>query len=691
MLAYSNSFQGPYILDDTQSIPQNPHIRSLWPIWKAASGPYQQSTVSGRPLLSLSLALNYQISGLDVWSYHALNLLVHIFASLTLFGIVRCTLLSKALRENFGRASRPLAMICALVWLLHPIQTESVTYIIQRAESLMGLFYMLTLYCAIRGFDSQRSGCWYFAAISSCALGMATKEVMVTAPIIVLLYDRTFSARSFKEAFRRHWVLYAGLACSWILLAAIVHTGARSETVGIGFEHLSPLDYAKTQCNVIIHYLRLCLWPRPLVFDYTGWPISRNFVDYAIPGALIVVMLIGTVSALVRRGSWGFLGAWFFLILGPSSSFVPILDMAFEHRIYLSLAAVVVALVICAFLLGRWLDSKLSSRRAIPTKAIGYILATATIFILGLLTYQRNCDYRSAIAIWQDSYNKRPNNTRALNNLGNAYLEQGNVDEAYRCFLNVLSIYEDHLYAHNNIGFILIKQGNLDQAARHISRAIIIYPKYAPAHNNMGMVLAKQDKLDQAVVHFLKAVAIDPENPRAQANLATAFAKQGKLENAAIHFRKVLELGDDSGRTHLKLAEVLFRQRKAQLAVKHCREALKAGCQDTALLNNVAWMLATHEDSLLRDGAEAVRLAERACDLTDYKSPAMLDTLAAAYAEAGRFDQAVETAQRALQLARAAKSEKLAKDIQSRLELYKAERPYPESFSPEGVNRPQLK
>jgi hypothetical protein len=218
--AYSNSFSGPFIFDDLSSIQDNEAIRSL----RSAEVliPPGKANVARRLLTNLSFAVNYAIGKLDVRSYHVVNLLIHLLAALALFGIVRRTLLLPALRDRFGRASTGLATAVALIWALHPLQTESVTYIVQRAESLMGLCYLLTLYAVIRGATSERPRPWYAAAVVVCALGMGAKEVMATAPIVVLLYDHAFLSGSFRETFHRRGALYLGLAATWAVLAAIL-------------------------------------------------------------------------------------------------------------------------------------------------------------------------------------------------------------------------------------------------------------------------------------------------------------------------------------------------------------------------------------------------------------------------------------------------------------------------------------
>ncbi len=188
MLAvYSNSLSGEFVFDDIGAIKDNPTIRNLWPLGPVLSPP-PGTTSGGRPLLNFSFALNYALGGLNVWGYHAVNLAIHLANALLLFGVLRRSFALPALREKFGGGAVGLSFAIALLWAVHPLQTESVTYIVQRAESLVALFYLLVLFCVIRGAGSARPAGWYAGAIAACLLGMSAKEVMVTAPAVVLLY-----------------------------------------------------------------------------------------------------------------------------------------------------------------------------------------------------------------------------------------------------------------------------------------------------------------------------------------------------------------------------------------------------------------------------------------------------------------------------------------------------------------------
>ncbi len=236
--AYSNSLHGKFMFDDRVWIVENPSIKHLWPLGDVLL-PADAAPVGGRPIVSVSLAVNYALGRLDVRGYHAVNLAIHICAALVLFGVVRRTLTLPRLRDRFASAATLLAAIVALVWAVHPIQTEAVSYVIQRAESLVGLFYLLTLYCFIRGTTARSplTFLWYLACFVACLLGMATKEVMVSAPIVLLLYDRTFLAGTFRQSLAARWRLYLALAGTWLVLAwVLVATSFHADTTGLGVE-----------------------------------------------------------------------------------------------------------------------------------------------------------------------------------------------------------------------------------------------------------------------------------------------------------------------------------------------------------------------------------------------------------------------------------------------------------------------
>ncbi len=514
--AYHNSFQGEFIFDDNGSIEDNPTIRSLWPIWTVLSPPGGWQAIQNRPVVNLSLAINYAIGGLDVRGYHVFNLIVHILAALTLFGIIRRTLHLPAMPGHISGAAMPLALAVALIWTVHPLATESVSYIIQRTESLKGLFYLLTLYCMIRGAGVARPLWWYVTAVVACALGMGCKEVMVSAPLIVLLYDRVFLTRSFKDLFRRRWRLYIPLAATWLLLAALViPTGGRGDTAGLGY-WVVVCYYALAQCIAITRYLGLCFRPHPLIVDYGFCPASTlaQAGPYAI---LIALLLVATVRSLRDRPWQGFLGVWFFAILAPSSSIVPLLaQAAAEKRMYLPLAAVVAGVVIFVYDLGRRRLVRLCPAAGLR-KTVGWLLAVAltgaVVVILGFLTVRRNCDYRSNSTIWHDTVDKLPTNCRAWVNRGAVYILDGRLDQAISDFTKAIELKDEYAEAHFNRGSTYRMKGDFDTAIGDLTRAIELNPKLAMAYSERALVYFNKRNFDRARGDVRAAQALGYEVP----------------------------------------------------------------------------------------------------------------------------------------------------------------------------------
>ncbi|PYI86497.1 MAG: hypothetical protein DME26_08975 [Verrucomicrobia bacterium] len=589
LYVYSNSFSGAFVFDDLRWIVDNPRLRHLWPLDKLLAG-------STRPTVQLSLAVNYAVGGLNVWGYHAFNVATHILAGLVLFGIVRRTLESDRLRLRYGRAAPWLAMGVALLWMVHPLQTESVTYVIQRAESLMGLFYLLTLYCGIRGGRSARPVGWFAGGVAACLLGMGSKEVMVSAPIMVLLYDRVFISKSFAEIFRKRWGFYAGLAVIWLIGGALLANSPLEETAGFlaGVEKISVWDYAKTQCGVIVYYLRLCFWPYPLVLDYIDWPLAKSLVS-VLPAAVVVLTLLGgTVWAWLRQPWLGFLGAWFFLILAPTSSFLPIRDLIFEHRLYLPLAAIVTLVVIgghealVPFLRRAGVAQSLQHKLE-----IGLVVALAGG--LGYRTVRRNEDYRSQFSIWRDTVAKRRNNPRAHCNLGVEFHKLGQTKDAIASYSEALRLKPDYPDAHVNLGVALVEQGQVQEAIGHYLEAARLRPHW---------------QINEAIAQFVEAVRLKPDYAEAYNNLGEALCIQGRVKEAIPHFEQAVRLNSASAEAHHNLGVCLYSGQRIDEALPHFAEAVRLKHDWAEAQNNLGAALSARGRNFeaIVHFAEAVRL-----------------------------------------------------------------------------------
>jgi tetratricopeptide (TPR) repeat protein len=558
--AYHNSFAVPFVLDDHHVIERNPTIRTLWPLSVPLSPPVADGiTVGGRPLVNLTLAVNHAVGGTGVRGYHAANLAIHLLAGLALFGVVRRTLLVCTGPALGGDALLP-ALAIALVWTLHPLQTAAVTYVTQRAEALVALLYLLTLYCFIRGAAAATPRRWYALSAAACVLGMASKEVMVSAPLVVWLYDRTFVAGTFRAAWRRRRALYVGLFGSWLLLGYLVAgTAGRGGTAGLNTE-VTWWAYALTQCEAVVRYLRLAFWPSPLVFDY-GMHVVRDPFEVAAQAALLISLLAATLLAVVRWPALGFAGAAFFAILSPSSSVVPVATQTMaEHRMYLPLAVIVTLVVV---------GLHRSFGRA------GVLACFAWAAALGWLTVERNEDYRSERSLWEDTVAKMPSNARAHSNLAKALIDAGRRDEAFAHLVESVRLGPPLPGAHYNLGLILNGRGRKEEARAHYEAAVQLNPRYSEARINLGSLLMESGKVSDAMPHLEFAVGLAPDLAEAHFALANGLMLSGRLAEAAERYAEALRLKPDYAMAHANLGGLFSRMERPSEAAEHYARAIE--------------------------------------------------------------------------------------------------------------------
>ncbi len=367
---YWPSLNSPFVFDDSGSVTDNRSIVRLWPLIGESKhpgplNPPAELPTSGRPLVNLSLAINYYIGRLDPVGYHVFNLVVHVLSALLLMGIVRRTLQLDYFQGRFAHIGDLLGFLVALMWELHPLQTETVVYVTQRTELMVGCFYLTTLYASLRYWQAASRttrNIWLILAALVCLAGMACKEVMVTAPVVVLLFERTFISGSLRRAVQKSWPLFVGLFLSWVLLLYLNYDAPRSDSAGFSCASqlgLPAYSWWLTQTKVLLLYLKLTIWPWPLSIHY-------KFPYFTTLGAAwpwlapVTLLAIATLILLWRRSAVGFVGAWVLIILSPTLV-VPILtEVAAERRMYLPLAALITLLVAGSY----WLAQPAAPLRA---------------------------------------------------------------------------------------------------------------------------------------------------------------------------------------------------------------------------------------------------------------------------------------------------------------------------------------
>ena len=557
LIAYANSFSGPLVFDDLPAIRDNPTIRELATGLFPPSG--SGSPVSGRPVPNFLFALNFAAGGLAVRGYHAVNFAIHLLAALTLFGVVRRTLAGPTLRARFGAVAAPAAWFTALLWLVHPLGTAAVTYIVQRTESTMALCWLATLYAFIRSTEENASALWRVGAVAACALGMACKEVMVAAPLIVALYDRTFVSASWREVWQRRGALHLSLAATWALLGVLVlSTGGRGGTAGFATD-VSVASYTATQFVAVTRYGALAFWPQPLVFDYGTGVITDARV--VVPCAILVVALVAaTLLALRRWPAGGFLGVMFFAVLAPSSSIVPVATQTMaEHRMYLPLAAIVLLAVLAAF---RWLG-----------RGAYIALGAAALLLLGL-TIQRNTDYRSEEYLWRDTVTKRPQNARAHCSVADALVLADQADAALPFYAEALRLRPDYAEAQLNLGSALITLGRASEAIPPLEAALRLKPAAAPAHHSLANALARSGRAADAFPHYAEAARLKPDDVTNLCDWGNALQRAGRTDDAIARYEDAIRREQKFAMAHNNLANALAASGRLPEAIHHYETAL---------------------------------------------------------------------------------------------------------------------
>jgi tetratricopeptide (TPR) repeat protein len=614
-VAYANSFLGTFQFDDIPSILENPTVRQLWPLTIPLQPPAGGLTVSGRPVLNFSLALNYAVSAGNPWSYHALNLLIHIGVALALFGIVRRTLA----RID---APHPLttSLAVALIWAVHPLTTEAVTYIVQRAESLMALFYLLTMYCFIRATAEthpRRRLVWQAMSVVTCWLGMGTKEVMVSVPVAVLLYDRLFVAGNWSGAWRSRRTLYLLLAAGWLpLLWFVAGTGwDRGGTFGAG---VSWSAYWLSQGEALARYAGLAFWPSPLTLDY-GLPTASPVAAYVF-SAMILVALAFTAAGFLRGRSWAFLPAFGFMVLAPTSLMPGILQFATEHRMYLPLTVVVAAAV-------------LGVRRAVAQSGLtetdqrrGLSVALVLVVLaLGTATAARNRIYADELSLWLDTATKRPGSALAEANVGKALLDRGRIAEgltyclksvaldptkptarynlglAYEAqerwtealaeFIAVAKVNPHHYLAQYRAGRLLDRLGRALEAEEFLHRALALEPEWAEARASLGVALSLQGREAEAVEEFTHALRLQADQPEEEFDLGVSLARLRHPGEAESHYRAAVRLRPDYGNAWLNLGVTLAQLGRLAQALPALRSATQLMPESPEAHENLATLL----------------------------------------------------------------------------------------------------
>ncbi len=721
-LAYQPAWQGGFIWDDDAHVTR-PELRSCQGLWLIWSEPVV--TLQYYPLLHTAFWIEHKLWGDATLGYHLVNLALHALSALLVAVILR-------------RLAIPGAFLAAAIFALHPVQVESVAWITEQKNTLSAAFYLGAMLTYLR-FDRTRKTSWYLAAAGLFSLGMLCKTVIATFPaamLVIFWWQRgRLSWRRDALPLLPFFLLGAagGLITTWWELEFNKCNGP--EFMFTAAERLLIAGRA-----VWFHLWKL-VWPAKLTFIYPRWPIDADaWPQYLFPlaaAALLIVLWMIRRRTRAPLAAALFFGGTLFPVLGFFNLYTFRYSLVANHYQYLaSLGVITLASAGIALLLEKW---RLWGR-PVGIALCLTLLATlaglswrqsrmfADVKTLYRTTIEENPEcwlahYNlgvvlagcgrtdEAIAEYQKAMQINPNDAKPYNNLGVIAYRRGQRNEAEAQLRKALEINPRYAQAHFNLGIALAGRGQTDEAIGHYEAALEIEPNHVEAHNSLGLALFSLGRFDQAIVHYRKSLKIKPNDVHVLYNLGSALAMRGQIGEAIVHFRQVVKIEPNNARAHNNLGVALEKCGLIDEAIEHFQEALKiepdypgarqnlskvqsqqarllkalaerrellqSRPDDVALLSETAWALATNPNASIRNGTEAVELARRAVRVSNARQPAVLATLAAAYAETGQFADAVQTAEQALALASSENQVALADALRGQIKLYRARIPIP--------------
>ena len=670
IVAYQPAWHGAFIWDDVDYVSNNDALHSLDGLRRIWFEP--GATIQYYPLAFTSYWMEYHLWGADPLGYHLVNISLHALNAILLWLILQ-------------RLNVPAAWLAAGIFALHPICVESVAWVAERKNTLSLVFYFgaLLAYGRFMHFwvqgdgqhapvvdNSQRRrwGAYGLALLLFlCALSAKTTAFSLPAVILLICWWKQGRIRWRADVLPTLpcFVLAIGFSSltSWL---EKYHVGARGMDWNYSFSERCLIGG-----RALWFYVGNLLWPMNLCFDYPLWHLdARSLGQWLYPVAAIGVFIVFWL-ARTRIGRGPIVAALFFVgTLFPVLGFMNVYYMRYsfvcDHWVYLSSLGLIV--------MGTALVAQVARRLRAPGVLFG--VATVVLPVLAILTWRQSKMYTDSQTLWQMTIARCPDAWLAHENFAGKILESGQLDKAIAHFQKSLEIQPRNAFAHNGLGMAFIKSGRVDEALTQFEKAVGDMPDYVDAQNNLAVLLLNKGQWDKAIDHFKKVLEIRPNDAIVQGNLGNALFMKGQADEAIAYYKTSLAIRPNDAIVQGNLGNALFRKRQLNEAVVHYRKALEINPDNTHLLNILARVLAASPDASIRNGAEAVELAQRADRLSGGKNPRIITTLAAADAEAGQFPEAVMTAQRALELAVAQTNAALVETLRLQIGLYRANLPF---------------
>jgi protein O-mannosyl-transferase len=655
-LAYARVGAAGFIWDDESHLTQNPCIigpLGLADIWTSASAFYY-------PLVLTTFWILHHFVGLNPLPYHILNVTFHAASALLLWRV----LVQLRVRG---------AWLGAAIWALHPVMAQSVAWVTEMKNTQSAFFYLLAISCFLQSRDRKRNFIFYWLTIFLFVAAITSKPSTVMLPLVLALclWWREGEINQCDLRLLLPFVLISLLASGWTIWEQKFH----SHATGTDWVQ-TPLQRVLISADAICFYLLKLIWPHPLIFIYPRWDVDPSRWFAWIP--LVALLVIATVLFIKRNAALrpiAFAFAYFVITLFPVLDFFDVYFFRYsfvsDHFQYLASMgplALAGAGVVTAV-------EKVGIHRLVVQTASTLVILS----ILGALTFRQSAKYHDVITLYRATIAQNPGCWMAEYNLGLALKNQGQLDQAIAHYRRAINIWPDYVEAHYNLGGAYIEKGEFDEALAEYRRAIEIHPTEADLHNNYGSALRELKQFDQAEIEYKRALSLRPQYLDAHLNLGSLLLQRGRIDEAITNLETARRLQPNDATTRVTLALALMKNGRGSQAAAEFNRALQLAPDRVNALNSFAWLLATAADDSVRDGKRAVLLAERANALTGNNDPTILHTLAAAYAETRRFDEALQTARRAMKLATRADNNAVYNAVRDELPLYELGLPYHET------------
>ena len=660
IFAYRPAWNGGFLWDDDDYIIKNDLLTAsdgLRRIWFSLDSPSQYF-----PLVYTTFRLERAIWGLHPSGYHWINLLLHVANALLVWRLL-------------ARLNVPGAWLAGAIFALHPVQVESVAWITERKNVLMGFFFLLTLLAWIAFIDERTKRPWpfYGLALVFYLLALSAKSTACTLPatllLVLWLQKRPINTRRLIQILP-FVILGTGMG-----LLTVWWERYHQGTSRALFAFLTPIDRIIVASRAVWFYLSKLIWPSNLTFIYPRWNISPEHpLDYTwLLAGIVLCAAIYFLRRYVGR-SVEVAAAFFVATLSPVLGFIMLFTFRYtfvaDHYQYLA----------CIGPIGLF-SAGVFSLIGVFKQYRAFILSAALVVVatLAALTWRQAAMYGDIETLWRTTLARNPECWMAHTNLGIVLLQKGQLDDGIVHYRAALRMQPDSWDAEYNLGTALLAQGKVDEAIFHCERAVAMEPNDPDGQVSLGNALLEKKRIDEAIIHYQKAMAIWPDHFLARYGLGQAFLEKGELDTAIAHCRAALLIRPDDTDCHTVLAAALDEKGETAEAIRHYEKALQIFPQSISALTNLAWLLATSPIESLRNGGRAVEIARQADQLSGGTNTVVLRTLAAAYAETGQFGKAIESARTAVQLARMHDDDSLAMELEQQIALYRLHMPYHET------------